>query len=60
MKENRLMEMEIVTALCHHITIKRSLKLIYKSVFCLHFIFFVANTRTRVRNTLLKDPRKCK
>lgn len=58
MKENRLIEMEIVTALSHHLTMKRSLTLIYKSVFCLHFVFPLGHTRARVRNKLPDDPRE--
>lgn len=57
MKENRLSETEIVTALSHHFSMKRSLKLIYKSVLCLHFVFPRVHTRVRVRNKILNNPR---
>lgn len=60
MKENRLTETEIVTAISHHLTMKRSLKLIYRSAFCLHFFFPLAHTRTRLRNKLPNDPREWK
>lgn len=58
MKENRLIETEIVTALSHHLTTKRSLTLIYKNVFRLYFVFPVGHTRARVRNKLPNDPRE--